>query len=101
MAGHNPVTPAKAGLRGCKEIDDRLDHRRASFETAASQLPQDEEFFLMLSKAFLMLRSARRACPRLELGARLEARTAAMPRIQPPSPGRRGGRCLNESSVCT
>jgi hypothetical protein len=46
------------------------DQRRAFFETAAPQLPQDEGFFSMLSKAFLMLRSARRA--------RLEARTAAM-----------------------
>ena len=32
----------------------------------------------MLSKASLMLRSARGACPRLELGARLEARRTAM-----------------------
>ena|SRR5438552_853700 len=31
----------------------------------------------MLSKNHLMLRSAQRACPRLELGARLEARTAS------------------------
>jgi hypothetical protein len=29
----------------------------------------------MPSKNYLMLRSAQRACPRLELGARLEART--------------------------
>ena len=35
------VTPAESG---CKEIDDRLDRRRASFETAASRPPQDEEF---------------------------------------------------------
>jgi hypothetical protein len=32
----------------------------------------------MPSKPSLMMRSARRAGPRLELGARLEARTAAM-----------------------
>src|SRR6266481_4271063 len=32
----------------------------------------------MLSKDYLMLRSAQRACPRLELGARLEARTASL-----------------------
>jgi hypothetical protein len=32
------------GLRSHQEIDDRLDQRRASFETAASQLPQDEVF---------------------------------------------------------
>jgi hypothetical protein len=50
-----------SGLRGCKEIDDRLDQHRASFETAASQLPQDEEFFLMPSKAFLMLKGASRS----------------------------------------
>jgi hypothetical protein len=30
--------------KGCKEIDDWLDRHRASFETAASQLHQDEEF---------------------------------------------------------
>jgi hypothetical protein len=28
----------------CQEIDDQLDQRRESFETAAPQLPQDEEF---------------------------------------------------------
>jgi hypothetical protein len=33
------------GKGACKEIDDRLDQHRASFETAASQLPQDDEFF--------------------------------------------------------
>ena len=32
----------------------------------------------MPSKDYLMLRSAQRACPRLELGARLEARTASL-----------------------
>src|SRR5262249_52913757 len=52
--------------RGCLEINDWLDQPRASFETAASQLPQDEGIFLMPSKAFLMLRSAQKA--------RLEAR---------------------------
>ena len=35
------VTPAQGGSQ---EIDDRRDQRRASFEIAASQLPQDEEF---------------------------------------------------------
>jgi hypothetical protein len=29
--------------RGCQEIDRWLDQRRASFETAASRLPQDED----------------------------------------------------------
>jgi hypothetical protein len=37
----------------------------------------------MLSTIYLMLRSAQRACPRLELGARLEARTASMTRRFP------------------
>jgi hypothetical protein len=46
-----------------------LDERLASFETAASQLPQDEEFSNAM-KDFLVLRSAQ--------GARLDARTAAM-----------------------
>jgi hypothetical protein len=32
----------------------------------------------MPSKDYLMLRSAQRACPRPELGARLEARTASL-----------------------
>jgi hypothetical protein len=30
----------------CEEIDDHLDQHSVSFETAASQLPQDEEFSL-------------------------------------------------------
>jgi hypothetical protein len=55
---------------GCQEIGDRLDKRGASVETAAAQLPQDEEIFSMPSKDYLMLRSARRA--------RLEARTAIL-----------------------
>ena len=64
----------------------------------------------MTAKDYLMLRSAQRACPRLELGARLEARTAS-PQLffrsvdqfsrQPPLPGKRGGHVelhqLNES----
>jgi hypothetical protein len=29
--------------RACEGIEDPLDQRRASFETAAPQLPQDEE----------------------------------------------------------
>ena len=35
------AVPAKADV---SKIDDRLDQRSAAFETAASQLPQDEEF---------------------------------------------------------
>src|SRR5439155_10222488 len=55
-----------------------LDQQQSIFETAASRPPQDEGFFSMLSKNYLMLRSAQRACPRLDLGARLEARTASL-----------------------
>src|SRR5260370_3483235 len=58
----------------------RLDNRRACFETAAWRPPQDEEFFYIPPRTHLMLKNARRACPRLELGACLEARTTGMQR---------------------
>src|SRR5260370_4545935 len=58
----------------------RLDNRRACFETAAWRPPQDEEFFYIPPRTHLMLKNAQRACPRLELGACLEARTTAMQR---------------------
>ena len=73
--------------RACEDIEDWLDQRRASFETAAEpvlgpaegrtrgRLPQDEEFFLMPSMTSLILRSAQRA--------RLEGRTTALP-AEPP-----------------
>jgi type III restriction enzyme len=41
--------PAKERAR---KLTTRLDQHRASFETAAPQLPQDEEFFLMPSESF-------------------------------------------------
>src|SRR5260370_17656006 len=56
----------------------RLDNRRACFETAAWRPPQDEEFFYIPPRTHLMLKNARRACPRLELGACLGARTTAI-----------------------
>jgi hypothetical protein len=56
--------------RDSQEIDDYLDRRCESFETAASRPPRDEDSSLMLSIIYLMLRSARRA--------RLEARTALL-----------------------
>jgi hypothetical protein len=39
-----PMPSMDPGLRGCQEIDGCLDLRCASFETAASRPPQDEEF---------------------------------------------------------
>jgi hypothetical protein len=39
----------------------RLDKRRASFETAAARLPQDEALFAMPLEVSLMLRSAKGA----------------------------------------
>jgi hypothetical protein len=51
-----------------------LDEGCASFETAGSRPPQDEEVFSTPAKASLMLRSVRRA--------RLEARTTAMQRVR-------------------
>jgi hypothetical protein len=66
MRSEDFLTPS---FRGCQEIDDRRDWHRASFETAASQLPQDEGFSYAI-KDFLMLRKLRRG--------RLEARAAAM-----------------------
>ena len=53
-----------------RNIDHWLDQCCASFETAASRLPQDEDRFLIVSIIYLMLRSAQRA--------RLEARTALL-----------------------
>src|SRR5882672_10580648 len=46
-----------------RESPEALDRRRASFETAASRPPQDEETFLVPSTTYLILRSARRARP--------------------------------------
>ena len=50
-------------FRGCQEIDDYLDRRCASFETAASRPPQDEDSSSMPSITYLMLRSARPSTP--------------------------------------
>jgi len=36
--------PRLPGAGGRKDIDDHLDQHRASFETAAPRLPQDEQF---------------------------------------------------------
>src|SRR6202045_4412086 len=60
----------------------RLDRRCASFETAASQPPQDEDLFSMPSRTFLMLRSAPRA--------HLEARTTPGQLPQPSASAGRG-----------
>jgi hypothetical protein len=54
----SPYNPARMGsvfirlvvtprATGCQEIDDWLDWHRASFETAALQLPQDEIFSII------------------------------------------------------
>ncbi len=48
----------KGLVGGWSRIDDRLDQFRAFFETAAVRLSQNEEILLMLSKHYLMLRSA-------------------------------------------
>ncbi|SRR6266404_78848 len=49
----------------------------------------------MPSEAYLILRSAHRACPRLELGARLEGRTTVMqPFVSILSQARRPGSML-------
>src|SRR5258708_3048106 len=70
--------PPPAGLKPLRrrgrfaEADERPDLRGASFETAASRPPQDEELFLMPSTTYLMLRSA----PRARLEARENANAA-------------------------
>jgi hypothetical protein len=53
-----------------------LDRRRAPFETAASRLRQDEEYFLMPSTNYLMLRSA---FGRVSKRARIDAAPIAAP----------------------
>jgi hypothetical protein len=72
--------------RAWARIDDRLDQRRAFFETAAAQLPQNEEIPLMPSKDYLMLRSAQKA--RLEARSDADATPAGAPRpiLAQPSP---------------
>src|SRR5258708_5829661 len=51
-----------------------LDRDRASFETATSWLPQDEEVFLMPSTMVLMLRSSPKGCVSKHAGCFRNAR---------------------------
>ncbi len=60
MAGDRGSRAGKAFEAG-QEIHSWLDRRCASFETAASLPPQDEEFYQYYQSLILILRSAQRA----------------------------------------